>query len=113
MAQTDHVAIGQLPLLNGRVVDGGAVRGVEVGKERDLSIPADLQVTTRHPGVRQSELGVLSASDDVGTVAQLVGPPAAVVKLQGDRGSGGTVFALSVAAVAAALGLRLAPVRSS
>src|SRR6516162_940311 len=59
VAQTDHVAIGQLPLLYGCVVDGSAVSGVEVGEERDLAIPADLQVTARHPGVRQPELGVL------------------------------------------------------
>src|ERR1700722_11326299 len=31
VTQTDHVAIGQLPLLYRCVVNGGAVRGVEVG----------------------------------------------------------------------------------
>src|SRR3984893_10330382 len=55
----------------------------------------------RHTGVRQPELGVLAASDDVGAVAQLVGAPAAVIELQGDRGPGRRVGALAVATVAA------------
>src|ERR1700739_3044378 len=102
VAQTDDVAIGQLPLLYRCVIDGGAVGGVEVGQQCGLCIPADLQVTARHTGVRKAELGVLSATDDIGALAQLVGAAAAVVKLQGDRISRGTVAALAVTAVAGA-----------
>ena len=87
--QPDDVAVGQLPLLHRRVVDGGAVGGVEVGEQCHLAVPPDLQVPTRHPGVRQPELGVLPSADDVGAVTQLVGPSTAVVELQGDRGAGG------------------------
>src|ERR1700689_4171156 len=101
--KTDPVAVGQLPLLHRCVVDGGAVRGVEVGKERDLSIPADLQVAPRHASVGQPELGILSATHDVGTLAQLVGPAAAVIELQGDRSSGGPIATLPVTAVATGL----------
>jgi hypothetical protein len=103
VAQTDHVAIGQLPLLYRGVVNGGAVSGVEVGEERDLSIPADLQMTARHPGVRQPELSILAATHDVGAFTQLVGPAAAIVELQGHRSSRGPIAALCVTAVAAAL----------
>src|ERR1700761_8525480 len=98
VAQPDHVAVCQLPLLHRRVVDGGAVGGVEVRQQRDVTVPPDLQVAARHTGVRQPELGVLAATDDVGAVAQLVGAPAAVVELQGDRGPRGRVAALPVAA---------------
>src|SRR5271163_3314236 len=105
VAQPDHVTVCQLPLLHRRVVDGGAVSGVEIRQQRDVAVPTDLQVAARHTGVRQPELGVLAATDDVGAVAQLVGAPAAVVELQGDRGPRGRVAALPVAAaVAAALG---------
>src|SRR5271166_2835542 len=103
VAQPDHVAVGQLPLLHGRVVDGGAVGGVEVRQQRDVAVPADLQMAARHTGVRQPELGVLAAADDVGAFAQLVGAPTAVVELQGDRGPGRWVAALAVVAVAAGL----------
>src|SRR5580693_10551418 len=65
-----------------------------------MAVPTDLQVAARHTGVRQPELGILAATDDVGAVAQLVGAPAAVVELQGDRGPRGRV----APAVAAALG---------
>src|SRR6185437_4996891 len=44
VAQTDDVAVGQLPLLDRCVVHGGAVGGVQVRQQRDLSIPADLQM---------------------------------------------------------------------
>src|ERR1700753_4092431 len=44
--QPDHVAVGQLPLLHGRVVDGGAVGGVQVGEQRDVAVPPNLQVAT-------------------------------------------------------------------
>src|SRR5271166_6405807 len=103
VAQPDHVTVGQLPLLHGRVVDGGAVGGVEVRQQRDVAVPADLQMAARHTGVRQPELGVLAAADDVGAFAQLVGAPTAVVELQGDRGPGRWVAALAVVAVAAGL----------
>src|ERR1700742_2097447 len=85
VSQPDYIAIGQLPLLNRRVVDGGAVGGVEVGQQRDLAVPPNLQVATRHTGVRQPELGVLAAADDIRAFTQLVGAPAAVVELQRDR----------------------------
>src|ERR1700758_3818677 len=103
VAQPDDVAVCQLPLLHRRVVDGGAVGGVEVRQQRDVTVPPDLQVSARHTGVRQPELGVLAAADDVGTFAQLVGAPTAVVELQGDRGPRRRVAALAVAAVAAGL----------
>src|ERR1700733_12223257 len=96
--QPDHITVGQLPLLHRRVVDGGAVGGVEVGEQRHLAIPTNLQVATRHTGVRQPELRVLATADDVGAFAQLVGAPASVVELQGDRGARRRVAALAVAA---------------
>src|SRR5246127_776562 len=99
VAQADHVAVGQLELLDRCVIDGGAVGRVEVGEERELPIPADLQVTARHTGVRQPELRILPAPHDVGALAQLVSPAAAVVKLQGDRGPRGPIAALAVVAV--------------
>src|ERR1700712_2014456 len=83
MAQTDGVAVGQLPLLNGSVVDRGAVGGVQVGQQRDLAVPTDLQVPPRDAGVRETELRVLAASDDVGALTKLVGAAAAVVELEG------------------------------
>src|ERR1700759_4547041 len=73
VAQPDHVTVCQLPLLDRRVVDGGAVGGVEIRQQRDVAVPTNLQVAARHTGVRQPELGVLAATDDVGAVAQLVG----------------------------------------
>lgn len=54
----------------------------------------------RHASVRQPELGVLSAAHDVGAFAQLVGPAAAVIELQGHRGSGRSIADLPVTAVA-------------
>src|ERR1700733_8590547 len=101
--QPDHITVGQLPLLHRRVVDGGAVGGVEVGEQRHLAIPTDLQVATRHTGVRQPELRVLTTADDVGAFAQLVGAPASVVELQGDRGPRKEIAALPVPAIAAGL----------
>ena len=59
-------------------------------------------MTSRHAGVGQPELSVLPPTHDVGAFAQLVGPAAAVVQLQGDDSRGGPVAALSVTAVAAA-----------
>src|SRR5271163_4847942 len=100
MPQPDYIAVGQLPFLHRRVVDGGAVGGVEVGEQCHLAVPPNLQVAARHTGVRQPELRVLAAANDVGALAQLVGAPAAVVELQGDRGAGRRVAALPVAAVA-------------
>src|ERR1700761_3342469 len=105
VAQPDHVTVCQLPLLHRRVVDGGAVGGVEIRQQRDVTVPPDLQVAARHTGVRQPELGVLAAADDVGAVAQLIGAPAAVVELQGDRGPGGRVTTLLPVAAAVAAGL--------
>src|ERR1700742_4383217 len=102
--QPDHVTVGQLPLLNRRVVDGGAVGGVEVGQQCDLAVPPNLQMATRHPGVRQPELCILAAANDVRAFTQLIGAPAAVVELQRDRRARGRAPALlSVAAVAAGL----------
>src|ERR1700760_5081001 len=98
VAQPDHVTVCQLPLLHRRVVDGGAVGGVEIRQQRDVAVPTNLQVAARHTGVRQPELGVLAATDDVGAVAQLVGASTAVIELQSDRGPGGRVTALSIAA---------------
>src|ERR1700684_4009676 len=45
--QSNHIAVGQLPLLNRRVVDRGAIGGVEVGQQRDLAVPPNLQVAAR------------------------------------------------------------------
>ena len=98
VSQPDDIAVGQLPFLHGRVVDGGAVGGVQVGQQRDLAVPPNLQVAARHTGVGQPELRVLAAADDVGALAQLVGTPAAVVELQSDGGAGRGVAALPVAA---------------
>ncbi len=103
MAQPDHVAIGELPLLHRRVVDRRAVRRIEVGQQCHLAVPADFQVTTRNTGVGQAELSVLAAADDVRALTQLVGAAAAVVELQRDGGAGRGVVAL---AVAVATGLR-------
>ena len=97
VSETDHIAVGQLPLLHRRVVHGGAVGGVEIGQQRDLTVPADLQMPTGNAGVGQPELGVLAAADHVGALAQLIGPPAAVVELKGDCGATGRVVALPVA----------------
>src|SRR5258707_498096 len=102
VAQADYVAVGQLPLLYRCVVNSGAVCGVQVRQQRDLAIPTDLEVAARHSGVGQPELGVLAATDDVGALAQLIGAAAAVVELQGDRGSGGGIAALRVGAEATA-----------
>jgi hypothetical protein len=41
-------------------------------------------VSARHTGVGQPELGVLAAPDDVGAVAQLVGPATAIIELKSD-----------------------------
>lgn len=88
VAQSDHVAVGQLPFLDGGVVDRGAVGRVQVRQQRDRSVPPDLEVATRHTGVGEAELGVLAATDHVGAFAQLVGAAAAVVELQRDRRTG-------------------------
>ena len=105
VAEPDHVTVGQLPLLHRRVVDRRAVGGIEVGQQRDLAVPADLQMPAGHPGVGQPELGILAATDHVGAFTQLVGTAAAVVELQRDSGAAGRVVALAVAAVAAGLAL--------
>ena len=97
MAQPDHVAIGELPLLHRRVVDRRAVRRIEVGEQCHLTVPADFQVTTRNTGVGQAELSVLPTADHVRTLTQLVGAAAAVVELQCDGGAGRRVVALAVA----------------
>ena len=107
VAQADHVAVGQLPLLHRRVVHRGAVGGVEVGEQCDVAVPADLQVPPRDAGVGQPELGILAAADHVRALAQLVGAAAAVVELQGHRagtGGRGAVAALVVAALFVATG---------
>src|SRR5271155_4105381 len=84
----DITAGPPLPFLHGRVVDSGAVGGVEVGEQCHMAVPTNLEVTAGHTGVRQPELRVLAAADDVGPLTQLVGAPAAVVELEGDRGAG-------------------------
>src|ERR1700744_4720691 len=94
VAQPDHIAVGQLPLLNRRVVYGGAVGGIEVGQQRDMAVPPNLQMATRHTGVRQPELCILAAANDVRAFAQLIGAPAAVVELQRDRRAGRRIAAL-------------------
>src|SRR5271165_3106838 len=86
VSEPNHVAVGQLPFLHRGVVHGRAVGGVEVGQQRHLAVPADLQVPSGHPGVGQPELCVLAAADHVRALAELIGPTAAVVELQGDRG---------------------------
>jgi len=45
MSQSDHIAVSQLPLLDWRIVNGGAVGGVEVRQQRNLTVPANLQMT--------------------------------------------------------------------
>src|SRR5690349_21203880 len=45
VAQADHVAVGQLPLLDRCIVHRGAVGRVQIGQQRDLTVPADLEVT--------------------------------------------------------------------
>src|SRR5271166_3683200 len=60
---------------------------------------------TRDAGVGQTELGVLPAADDVRALAQLVGPAAAVIELQGDRRSSGRVAALLPVVAVATAGL--------
>src|SRR5271166_2625570 len=86
VSEPNHVAVGQLPFLHRGVVHGRAVGGVEVGQQRHLAVPADLEVPSGHPGVGQPELCVLAAADHVRALAELIGPTAAVVELQGDRG---------------------------
>jgi hypothetical protein len=98
VTQPDHIAVGQLPFLDRCIVDGGAVGGVEIGQQRNVAVPANLQVATRHTGVRQPELRVLAAADDVGAFAQLVSASTAVIELQRDRRTGGRVATLAVAA---------------
>src|SRR5262245_4114062 len=97
VAEPDHVAVGQLPLLHRCVVHRGAVRGIEVGQQRDLAVPADLEMPAGHARVRQPELCVLAPSDHVGALTQLVGTAAAVVELQGDGRGAGRVAAVGVA----------------
>src|SRR5690625_2645225 len=53
----------------------------------------------RHPGVGQTELGVLAAADHVGALPQLVGAAAAVVELQGDGGADAEAAGLAVVGV--------------
>src|SRR6478735_8256613 len=105
-----HVAVGQLPLLHRRVVHGGAVGGVEVGQQGDLAVPPDFQVSTGDAGVGQPELSVLTASDHVGALAQLVGPAAAVVELKGDVGAACGIVALPVLLAAVLLAATVAGV---
>src|ERR1700754_1928647 len=106
VTEPDHVAVGQLPLLYWRVVHGGAVGGIEVGQQRDLAVPADLEVPAGHPRVRQPELCVLAASDHVGALTQLVSTATAIVELQGDGRAAGGVAAVGVgAAIALPCGL--------
>src|ERR1700689_5040148 len=106
VAQPDHIAIGQLPLLNRRVVDGGAVGGIEVGQQRNLAVPPNLQVATRHTGVRQPELCILAAANDVRAFAELIGASTAVVELQRDRRARGRVAALLSVTAAVTAGVR-------
>src|SRR5215218_4703121 len=101
VSETYHIAVSQLPVLNRCVVHGGAVRGVEIGQQCDLAVPADLQMPAGNAGVGQPELGVLAAADHVGAFAQLIGPPAAVVELEGDRGAACREVALPVAGAVA------------
>src|ERR1700712_1521589 len=97
MAEPDAPPTGDLPFLNGRIVYRRTVRRVQVGQQRQRPVPPDLEVSTRNPGVREAELGVLSAADHVGALAQLVGATTAVIELQCHRGAGCAVT-LSVSA---------------
>ena len=70
VTDADRVAVGQLPGLHRRPVDRGPVGRPEVGQGGLLAVPVHLEVTTRDPGVGETELGVLSAADDVRAVAR-------------------------------------------
>ena len=81
MADSDDVAVSELPFLHRGVVHGGAVGGVQVGQHGDIAVPADLHVPTRDAGVGEPELGVLTAADDIGALTQLEGAVAAVLEV--------------------------------
>lgn len=66
----------------------------------------------RDTGVGQAELRVLATADDVRAFAQLVGAAAAVVELQRDVRTDGTV-ATAVAALLSVVGLGVAGTRAA
>ena len=65
MSGADDIAVGELPILDGRPVDQGAVGGTEVRQHGRLAVPPDLDVAARDTGVGQAEVRVLAAADDV------------------------------------------------
>ncbi len=85
VACADHIAVGELPVLNRGTVHGSAVGRTEIGEHRDLAVPADVDVAARHTCVGEAELSVLPATDDVAALAELVVAAAAVLELQSRR----------------------------
>lgn len=97
MPDADDVAIGELPGLHGRSVDGAAVGGAEVVHHGNLAIEVDVDMPSGNGGVRQPEGRVLAAADDVRTVQQLVGAVGAVVHPQHCAQVGGRLLELLLA----------------
>ena len=83
MTDVDHVAVRELPGLDGRAIDGGAVGGAEVVQHRGLSVEVDVDVPAGNRRVGQPERCVLPTADDVRTALQLVAATGSIIDGQG------------------------------
>src|SRR5690349_3615563 len=84
MTDVDHVAVRELPGLDRRSIDGGAIGGAEVVQHCGLPVEIDIDMPPGHRRVGQSERCVLPPTDDVRAALKLMAAAGTVI--DGQRG---------------------------
>lgn len=84
VSDPDHVAVGELPVLDRPAVDRGAVGRAEIGEKRFAAIESDVGVLARHARVGEAERGILPASQQVGAPLEPERAPGTVLEVQAD-----------------------------
>ena len=74
MTNGNHIAVGKQPVINGVVIDCGAISGLQIHQDCVSTIPNDFGVLAGNPSVWQPEISIVSATNNIGTLHYMIGP---------------------------------------
>ena len=76
----DDVSVGQQPVVDRGVVDGGAVGGVQVHQDSFFPVPHEFGMSPRYAGIGEAEIHLVTTPDDICSLVYVVRPGGPVLK---------------------------------